>query len=120
MDNIDCKQCVKLLDENGRLKRGQELQRSENKRKAEKIKKQYEELQKQETQINLLTDQVEKMSEDGADSIFIDSQRDERDMIIADEVSEMQKYLYQNNTLSEGDPLDIGLDKIIKQLKGSE
>lgn len=65
MLEITCKQCLLLLDKISGLKRGQEILKSENKRKAKKIKEQYEELQKQETQIELLTDQVERMNEDG-------------------------------------------------------
>lgn len=65
MLEITCKQYLLLLDKISGLKRGQEILKSENKRKAKKIKEQYEELQKQETQIELLTDQVERMNEDG-------------------------------------------------------
>lgn len=43
--------CKSLIAENGTLKRGQDLLKIENKRKAGKIKEQYEELQKMEEQL---------------------------------------------------------------------
>ena len=96
-EEIACKQCQLLLRENGVLKRGREIQRL-------KIREMAEELHRNE--------------ENQMHSNLYDSERDERDMVIADEIQEMQKYLYQNNSMFEGDPIDECMNKIIKQLTG--
>jgi len=96
-EEIKCRQCQLLLRENGVLKRGREVHRL-------KIRKMAEELQRNE--------------ERQIDDARLDAERDERDMVIADEIQEMQKYLYQNNSMFEGDPIDECMNKIIKQLTG--
>ena len=96
-----CKQCEMLLDmnkrlahENGTLKRRREIQRL-------KIREQAEELQKQE---------VNQMH-----SNLCDSERDERDMQIADELNSVYEYVFDSS--NEGSMGRI-LESIIKQLQG--
>ena len=120
MHEITCKQCLLLLDQNGKLKRGQELLKFENKRKAKKIKEQYEELQKQERQIELLTDQVERMGEDRQNEVGFSSQRDERDLEIADELEEASRFLHDGNYFAGDHVLMKTIDKMIIKLRGEE
>ena len=84
----------KLAHENGTLKRGREIQRL-------KIREQAEELQKQE---------VNQMH-----SNLCDSERDERDMQIADELNSVYEYVFDSS--NEGSMGRI-LESIIKQLQG--
>ena len=97
-------------EEIGKLKRGQEILKTQ-------CKKQSEELQKQETQIELLTDQVERMSEDGENSICVDSQRDERDLEIADKLDELQLALHKEGYIAT-DEIVHRIDIITKKLRG--
>jgi len=89
-EEIACKQCQLLLRENGILKRGRDVQRL-------KIREQAEELQNQE--------------ENQMHSNLCDSDRDERDMVIADELS---KCLHSATAFGDM----VILNKIIKQLRG--
>jgi len=76
------------------------LLKSENKRKAEKIKNQYEALQRYE--------------ENQMHSNLYDSERDERNMCIADELNDTVLLLNQNGLFIESNKV---ID-IIKKLKG--
>lgn len=85
---------IKLSDENGKLKRGREVQR---------------------LKIREIEEELQRLEENQIDVMRFDIERDERDMAIADELNSIK--IHPPDLVIEIDSIKI-IQDIIKQLRG--